>query len=149
MEKELKEIDLKELVLKHQICWGVWPEYGVDPDGNRIQTGFELSLAGVHYEPAHAPTPGCSECVTVYEALERIAKWILPKEERESVYEIRIAPSFSYSSKRKYREEIPLAIKILHREGFLRPIDACEVKCLNEMQSKLTEIGARQGCWRA
>jgi hypothetical protein len=137
----------KDLVSRHQVCWDVWPEYGIDAAGNRIQTGFELSLAGIHYRPEHPPAPGCSECEKVYAVLKRIAEWILPKEERESRYEVRIEPSFSYSPKRKFREEVLLGIKIRHREGFSRPTDACEVKCLNEMQAKLAEIGAPQGRW--
>src|SRR5262245_27952467 len=77
--------ELKELVKKYQVCWEVWPEY-LMVDGNKQQVGFELVLAGAHQEGAH-PTPGCPKCLDLFQHLKRIANWLLPDEERQSMYE--------------------------------------------------------------
>ncbi len=139
---------LQELVRHHKVCWEVWPEYHIDREGRKIQIGFELDLFGTHYQPEHLPEPGCEECVRVYDDLKWIAQWILPKEERESCYEIGVFDaSIHYSTRRRLRDEVSLVIKIMHREGFDRPTDVCEVKCLNEMEEKLKDLGARKGDW--
>jgi hypothetical protein len=139
----------KELVIQHKVCWEVWPKYHVDRNGKKVEIGFELDLIGTHYHPVKTPLPGCVECAKVYEDLKQIAKWIIPKEERDSLYEIRpFDSSIHQAPMRKFRKDITLTIKILHREGFDRPIDACEIECLKEMKNKLKELGARQGYWR-
>jgi hypothetical protein len=139
---------LRELVRQHKVCWEVWPEYHLDRRGKKIQIGFELDLFGTHHLPKQLPEPGCVECQRVYAGLKRIAQWIMPKEERDSRYEIGVFDSsIHYTARRKLRGDVTLVIKILHREGFDRPTDACEVKCLNEMEEKLKELGAQKGIW--
>lgn len=145
---ESETAELRELVRQHKLCWEVWSEYHIDRKGNKIQIGFELELMGTHFQPGHPPVPGCDECVSVYDNLKRIARWIIPKEERDSCYESGIFDaSIHYPKRRKFRGEISLPIKILHREGFDRPTDACEVRCLNEMEEKLKSLGAQKGEW--
>lgn len=140
---------LNELVMQHKVCWEVWPEYHMDQDGKKVQIGFELDLVGTHYHPEHAPLPGCAECVKVYDDLKQVAQWIIPKEERHSRYKIGIFDSsIHYSSRRKSRKDITLTIQILHREGFDRPVDACEVECLKEMEEKLKQLGAQKEQWK-
>lgn len=150
MKQTFEEFDkIKVLVGQHKVCWEVWPEYHINQKGEKVQIGFELDLVGTHYHPVQSPTPGCKECVKVYEDLNQIAHWIMPKEERDSVYGIRpFDVSIHQAPVRKFRKDITLAIKILHREGFDRPKDACEVECLKEMEKKLKDLGAHQGYWR-
>ncbi len=139
---------LREIVRQHKVCWEVWPEYHIDREGKRIQIGFELDLMGTHYRPDHIPEPGCDECVKVYNVLKRIAQWIIPQEERDSCYEIGFFDaSIHYASQRKFRKDVTLSIKILHREGFDRPTDAGEIRCLNEMEEKLEALGAHKKEW--
>lgn len=140
---------LRDLVEKHKICWEVYPESHQDGKGRKIQIGFALSLIGNHYQPTHLPEPGCDECFKVYNALWEIAVWILPKEKRLSRYEIQIFDhALRYTPSRNLRPEVTLTLKILHAEGFDRPVDACEQKCLNEMKAKLRQLGALQGRWQ-
>ena len=80
-DEECKRI--QELVRRHKVCWEVWPEYHIDREGKRIQIGFELNLIGTHDHPEQIIEPGCPECMKIYEDLNRIAHWIIPKEERE------------------------------------------------------------------
>lgn len=140
---------LKELVIEHKVCWDLWPEY-LHVKGARVQIGFELDLVGIHHKPDHLPCPGCGECGTVYNALKQIALWIMPHEERASRYDIQIFDdSLHYAPIRDLRPDVTLAIKILHRDGFDKPVDACEVKCLNEMEEKLRKLGAWKGEWKS
>ena len=140
---------IREFVVQHKLCWEVYPEYHINREGNKTQIGFQLDLMGTHYHPEQPPLPGCVECVKVYDDLKQIAQWIMPNEERDSVYEIkRFDISIHQAPLRKFRKDITLTIKILHREGFDRPTDACEVGCLKEMEKKLKELGAYQGYWR-
>ncbi len=137
---------LQELVRRHKVCWEVWPEYHLDRDGKRIQIGFELNLIGTHGQPEKLIELGCLECMKIYEDLRRIAHWIIPKEERDNLYEIEVFDaSIRYSSQRRFRPEVILTIKILHREGFDRPTDSHEVQVLKEMEEKLEKLGAHTG----
>lgn len=141
--------NVKKLVTQHKVCWEVWPEYLIDKNGNKVQIGFELDLMGIHYHPPHHPTPGCHECVRVYNDLKKIAQWIVPAEKRASKYDIGIFDRSIHSAPiRKLRDEVTLTLKILHRMGVERPLDACEVECLREMEERLNELGAKKGQWR-
>lgn len=141
---------LSDLVAAHKVCYEVWPEKHLGPNGKICQIGFELTLIGTHYNPEHLPWPGCDECYKVYQDLHNIAVWILPKEKRDSRYEVQIFDSaMRRTPKRKFRSDIELTIKILHREGLEGPVDACEIRCLNEMKTKLRELGVTEGEWRA
>jgi hypothetical protein len=137
----------KQLVKKYRICWEVWPEY-LMVAGNKRQVGFELVLAGAHEEGTH-PTPGCPKCLDLFQHLKEIASWLLPDVERQSMYEIETYDSSIHRAvKRRLRPEVMLSLKILHRQGYDQPVDACEVDCLNEMQDKLKNIGAQRDVWQ-
>ena len=139
---------LRELVKRHKVCWQVWPEYHIDREGKKIQIGFELNLIGTHDHPKQIIEPGCPECMKIYEDLIRVAHWIIPKEERNILYEIRVFDaSIHYSSQRRFRPEVFLTIKIMHREGFDQPTDSCEVQELNEMEENPEKLGAHKGNW--
>lgn len=140
-------LDLKKMVKRYRVCWEVFPEY-VYVDRKRLQTGFRLELIGTHEASAGHPEPGCVKCQDVFGALRVVAGWILPKEERPSMYEIGIFDhSIKYDTLRRNRPDITLAIRIMHRAGF-GPVDSCEELCLKEMRQKLSELGAAQQHWK-
>ncbi len=146
-EQETLE-ELKTLVRLHQVCWEVFPEQIPVVEDRPRQIGFDLLLYGTH-EPEDHPVPGCEKCQVIYKDLRKIAHWILPKEERPSRYEIEIFDSaIHYAPARGNRPDVSLTIKIMHRSEFDRPIDECEVVCLNEMKSKLLELGAHEKQWK-
>ena len=146
MSNPSTEADLRELVQRYRVCWEVLNE-NMFIEGVRRQIGFCLELIGTHRAGIQHPQPGCEHCRDVYRALERIALWITPKEIRPSTYEIRPFDSaIRYEPAHKNRPEIVLRLRILHRSGF-GPVDACEVRCLNEMKEKLLLIGAQNGAW--
>lgn len=144
---ELTPQELCSLVERYRVCWEVWPE-SIWADGHRRQVGFQLELYGTHEPGVERVSPGCPACQRLYAALRAIAEWILPKERRPSTY--KIGPydqALRYSPARRNRPDVTVAIKIIHREGFESPVDACEVRCLTEMQERLRELGALERQW--
>ncbi len=138
---------LKELVQRFRVCWKVWPEFIYVNDEKR-QIGYELELAGTHEPWVEHPDPGCDHCQRVFQALREIAERILPREERPSMYEIGpFNQSITYWSLHRKRPDIMLTVKIFHRQGYERPVDECEDRCLKEMEQRLREIGACHINW--
>jgi hypothetical protein len=140
---------LREVVGRYRVCWEVLPEY-IIAGHERRQIGFTLELSATHAPGVEHPSPGCRHCQEVFAALQTVAAHILPREKRDSVY--RIEPydqAIHYSRARKDRPDVALKIGILHRTGFERPVDACEVRCLTEMKQRLAELGACEGQWRS
>ena len=149
MTQEETVNQLKKLVQKHQICYEVWPE-NLAKNGQIVKVGFDLELDGVHEHPGSEVAPGCRHCQEVFKDLQRIADWIMPKEERPTTYEIqRFDHALHFAPRRKLRREVSLTIKIIHRHGYDQPVDDCEQMCLKEMRQKLAEIGVHEGEWRA
>lgn len=145
-QEDIKQ--LKELVLEHQVCYEVWPEY-LMVQGKRVQIGFNLELCGTHGHESSHPLPGCPQCQEVFEDLRKMAEWIQPREKRASQYEIQsFDRALHKAPKREFRPEVALTLKILHRQGFDQPVDACEELCLKEMRTKLAALGVSEGRWR-
>ncbi len=97
MTEEEIIIQLKDLVRRHQVCYEVWPE-NLASNGQIVKVGFDLELDGVHEHPGSGALPGCPHCREVFEDLQRIAEWIMPKEERPTAYEIqRFDHAFHYA----------------------------------------------------
>jgi len=121
--------ELKELVKRFKVCWETLPDHYY-VKGQRRQIGFVIVLAGTHEEGAEHPEPGCGHCRNVRRALRAIAEWILPKERRDSAYDITpYDQAIHYDPSRSFRPEVILQIGIRHRSGFDREVDACEVRC--------------------
>lgn len=140
---------LREVVVKRRVCWEVFPER-VGIRGETKTVGYELVLSGIHLpsDPDPLPTPGCASCKAVFEDLNRISNWILPKGDRESFYEIaHYAPIIRHTRKRRLRPEVTLSVRILHRQRYEDPIDPCETRCLGEMEQKLKQLWACEGEW--
>lgn len=139
---------LKVLVREHRVCWEVWPEQLAGGGRRPLQVGFDLVLNGVHVHETDRPSPGCEKCRTIFEHLREIAEWIMPKVERPSRYDVQLFDhSIHFAPERGSRPDVALIIKILHRSEIDRPVDECEVRCLNEMKEKLAQIGAQHRQW--
>jgi len=138
---------LRELVERFCICFEVLADnYFVNKELRQI--GFTLELTGTHEQGVEHPLPGCQHCHNVWMALHEIAKRIVPREIRDTDYDILpFDQSIHYDAERKFRPEVSLRIWIRHRSGFDRPVDACEVRCLNEMKGRLKELGVRDTRW--
>ena len=137
--------ELQDLVDRHEVRWGVYPEWGPDAKWQQQKVGFDLELTGTHFEPKHVPSPGCDECRAVYAALHRIAEFIRPKELRSTKYDIDV---FTGTLARRHPSDAPrvtLTIRLVHRDRYRDPVDDCEITCLNEMEESLAALGATRG----
>lgn len=138
---------LQDLVRRCRVCWQVWPEFAMVGAEQR-QIGFELELSGTHEPHVKNPSPGCEQCRWIFSVLVEIAKAILPREKRPSRYEVEpYEKRIVYAQARDYRPDVTLKIKALHREQGLAPVDACEIRCIKDMQDRLKDLGACQGSW--
>jgi hypothetical protein len=138
---------LRDLVRRHKVCWEVYPHTLKVATGLR-HVGYELELFGTLDHPIQPVRPGWPECRSVYHDLLEIAHWIIPREPRASRHDIEpFEVALNFSPKRKFRRDVRLTIEIVHRDGFDRAIDECEVRCLQEMKEKLKELGARPERW--
>ena len=140
---------LKSLVKEHEICWEVLPKQIPEKDGVPLNIGFNLMLHGTH-APGRTSYPRTVRNVGIFFSdLRKIARWIIPKEERHSRYEIiPFDRSLGYSPLRRNRPDVSLTIKIVHRSTVDRPVSECQVLCLNEMKAKLSELGVPEKRWR-
>ena len=142
------ESDLKTLVLRHRVCFESYPIWHVPAGGGMVKIGYELDLIGTHDHPQHPPSPGCDECKPVRRALFTIATAILPPNDRASRYAMEpFETAISFSPRRKMRNDVTLAIDIMHRGQFDLPVDECEMHCLREMKERLKALGARAEHW--
>jgi hypothetical protein len=113
-----------------------------------LKVGFDLMLYRTHAVGEH-PLTGCKKCMEIYRDLRNIVNRVIPKEERPSRYKISIYESaLGYNRMRGNRPDVELTIKILHRSEYERPVDECDVLCLNEMKDKLSSLGAYEMHWR-
>jgi hypothetical protein len=101
---------LGELVQRFHICWEALPDYYYVHKEKR-QIGFTLDLTGTHEQGVEHPLPGCQHCYNVRIALHEIAKWIIPKERRDTDHEILpYDQSIQYNPERKFRSASGYAI---------------------------------------
>lgn len=140
------EATLKEWVRQYRVTWelGAWQEL-VE---HRITTvGFELRLFGRHEPRVHA-SPGCDACVPLFERLRAIALTALPKEHRPTQYEIEpFDASFHLRPESEWKPEVQLTVHIVHREGYLSPLDECQKRCAVEIQKALGDLGVQPKTW--
>ena len=145
--EETSVAEVKELVQQFRVCWSVWPEECY-VQGERRKTGFAIELYGTHEPGTTHVNPGCEHCRPVHAALKEIATYILPHEERPSMHMISTdGQSLSYSAAHRNRPDVTTTIQITHRGIFDRPVDECEIRCLQEMEQALKDLGACKGQW--
>ena len=139
---------LADLVRQFRVCWEVSPVYTYVKQ-ERKEVGFVLELYGTHEPWVEHPEAGCDHCLRVFHALQTIAEGVLPQEYRPSRSDLGIYDqALHYARKRAERPDVVLPIKITHREGYERPVDECENRCLTEIKQGLREIGAYEGRWK-
>ena len=142
-------VRIKDLVQRFRVCWEVYPQQAFNGTEMR-NIGFSLELYGTHEPGIGHVSPGCIHCRTVQSALKDIAKWILPREERASRYEVSVdSQSLSYSPQRAERPDIRVTISILHRGTWDQSVDPCELRCLSDMEHALSDLEACKGAWRS
>src|SRR5215510_16456144 len=137
---------LREIALRHSVCYEVSPEWSVN-GGRAIRGGFSISLCGVHENAiGNTDVPACARCWGTYSSLRMVAESILPAEERDCRFEVgvydrawHVAPSARHG-----RNETIVTISIFHRRNFHAPVDECQQECLDEMRETLHSLGIRE-----
>ncbi|MBI4952230.1 MAG: hypothetical protein HY908_09360 [Myxococcales bacterium] len=140
--------EVAALVRRHRVRFAVYPAWALGPGLHLRKVGFAIELTGEHFDPQHHPEPGCDECARVYAVLERIATFVAPRQHRPTTYLVDPRrPVLSYAPKRHGASEVTLTLRVVHREHYGEPVDACELRCLAEITRRLAELGAiRDGC---
>lgn len=137
---------LKEWIRAHKATWelGPWQEIVA---GRPSAVGFELRLFGQH-GPHSGASPGCEHCVSLYEKLRAIALAAFPNEHRPTQYQIEpFDAAFHLRPDSEWAPEVQLVVHIVHREGYLRPVDECEKRCAEEIQKNLRGLGVQPKSW--
>jgi len=142
------ETTLKEWVRQHHVTWelGPWQEL---VEHRPATVGFELRLFGQH-APHSGASPGCDECAALHRKLRAIAFAAFPKEHRPTRYEVTpFDASFHLRPESAWTPEVQLAVRLVHREGYLAPLDECEKRCAGEIQEALRGLGVQPKTWSA
>lgn len=132
----MAEADLSEFVRRHRVHFDVRPDVVVSPAG-RVTVGFELRLFAVHDKGAQA-LPGCCKCDDLVAGLRSLATEVLPRDERPTISSVRpFEPALYDSREVPGADEVALTLLLSHREGYERPVDACQARCLKEVRQRL------------
>jgi hypothetical protein len=147
MEETMEpEATLRDWIRQHHVTWelGAWQEL---VDRHPTTVGFDLRLFGQHGRHVHA-SPGCRECVSLYEKLRAIALAAFPKEHRPTEYVIDpFQAALRMRPESEWAPEVQLTVHIVHRDGYLRPLDECEKRCAEEIQKTLRGLGVQAKSW--
>ncbi len=109
--------------------------------------GFELRLFGQHGPNVHS-SPGCRECMPVFERIRAIALAAFPKEHRPTKYEVGpFHAALHLRPESGWAPEVQLTVRIVHRDGYFRPLDGCEKRCAEEIQKALRSLGVQPVRW--
>jgi hypothetical protein len=135
--------DMARIARQHRVHYDVTPEVIIKSEG-RTAVGYEIRLFAVHEKGARA-VPGCPKCVDLVRDLRPIAEWLVPDEHRPTLAGIEpFHPSLYDSKEVPGTDEVALSIRLTHREGYDRPVDACEQRCLKEIRERLKVLGIRE-----
>lgn len=140
------ETTLKEWVRQHRVAWelGPWQEL---VERRPLVVGFELRLFGQH-RPHSGAVLGCPQCVSLHEKLRSIALAVLPHEHRPTKYEVEpFAAALHLRPESQWTPEVQLTVRIVHRDGYLLPLDECEKRCADEIQRALRRLGVQPKSW--
>ncbi len=129
----------RQIVARHQVHFDVAPEVTFVANERR-KVGFRLRLWGAHGEGARA-LPGCPKCLAIIEDLRRLARGVLPPDDRPTRAILEpFEPALYDSHVAQGADEVALSIRLVHREGYHEPIDLCEERCLKEIRERMREL---------
>ncbi len=138
---------VKQIVKKHKVYWIVQELINVNETGDKVKNGFVLHLVGTRDEVSDE-----GKTSEIFRNLYRIAQWIMPKENPEVRFEIRQHDSvFFYlpgDDRDENRRDLVVSLRVLHHEGFHRPIDKYQIEAIKEMEQKLKNIGSPKERWK-
>jgi hypothetical protein len=143
MPEPAEDPQIAEFVRTHHVHFDVKPESAVR-GAERVNVGFEVKLWAMHARGARV-LPGCPKCSDLAGELRRVAEWAIPNEHRPTRVVIEPFQRALYDSKEVAgADEIAMSIRLIHREGYELPIDACEERCLKEIRERLRALKAQE-----
>lgn len=135
--------DLEEIARTRHVHFDVEPEVTFR-GSERVKVGFQVRLWAVHQKGARA-LPGCPKCWDLVEDLRRIAEHVVPAEERPTRAELApFRPALYDSRVVPEADEVSVTIRLIHRDGYDRPVDPCEERCLGEIRARLRALGIKE-----
>jgi hypothetical protein len=139
---------LQELVEHFGIEWELTPRL-IGEREEDWESGFTLRMKGTHEHDSHSAGQTSAHRTNLMLALRIVGEWVLPPEGNCAFCSADAYADFVHGDRNNQGEtKVSLRIRISHRSGFDRPVDACEVRCLIEMKDKLSEIGALRRKWK-
>lgn len=138
---------LRHIVRQYRVCYEVWPEWLMVGQTKR-QVGYEIELCGMQESRAERNGPGHG--YQTYTQLKRIAQWLIAG--NTTAARCQMLPydqALHRSPRRRFRPDVILTIKILHRHDhrFDAPVDQCQELCLKQLREKLAALGIAEGIW--
>jgi hypothetical protein len=138
---------LRQVVKKHKVYWMVQELVNTNEKGDKVKNGFVLALVGTNYEVSDEDKPS-----EIFGNLERIAEWLMPKENPEVRFQIKRHDSaFFYvpgDDRDPTRRNFVVSLRVLHRAGFHRPIDKYQIQAIKEVEKKLKTLGSPKQGWK-
>src|SRR5262245_22703343 len=139
-------VALRGWIHGRRVCWELEPLVEWD-GGRRVQVGYQLRLFG-RLSGGLRSDPGGEESEAVHGGLRAIALGVLPTDERASRCEIEpFDAAFHLRPESHWAPEIQLTIRIVHREGYLRPADPDAKALVATIERRLSGLGARRRNW--
>jgi hypothetical protein len=138
------EANLSALVKRYNVCWEVWPE--ICPGTNHTQVGYQVELFGTNPR-VHDLEPSSPDCARIRTALEAIAMDAFSSTQDVHIESYSDGQSIRYSPARGNRPDVTFSVKILHRNGYERPVDENERAFLDKVKRRLRLLGAQERCW--
>lgn len=138
-----RRTDLAEIVRRRRVHFEVRPEVTIR-DEQRLIVGYEIRIWAIHPKGAKA-LPGCVKCGALVEDLHVLARAVVPLELRPTFCAIEPPSAALYDSQLvPGADEICVTVRLVHRDRYDRPVDACEERCLKEIRNSLKALGARE-----
>jgi hypothetical protein len=136
---------LARWIEERRVCYEISALREMD-HGGAVQVGYELTL----FADAGHDDPGSAALYAVYERLKQVVTAVLPQDVRPTSYVVDPSDgSWHLRPQTRWHPEVELRVRIVHREGYLRPSDACESRCVHEIQDALRRAGLREKSWPA
>ena len=134
------DAELRKVVAKHAVTYEVSPSQ-VPRAGELRTIGYDLRLTARHSPPLASTTPGCAECIAVWQQLCTIVEAVLP-ERRHSSFSIRHFDSALHiEPRRSATPEVELVLEVRHQTDYEAPADPCEAECLAAIIQGLKRLG--------
>lgn len=139
------DANLARWIEERRVCYEVSPLREMD-HGRALQVGYELTL----FADAGHDDPGSAALHALHERLQEVVTAVLPPDVRPTSYVFEpFDGSWHLRPQTRWHPEVELQVRLVHREGYLRPSDACESRCLREIQDGLRRAGVREKAWPA